>query len=141
MKAQTHVRLSQTDVKYLEGVIGTGKPSARQFKRAMALLELNRGKTITSVAETLGVTPRTVGRLRDRYVSQGLACLEDQPRSGRPIKIDGTQRAKITALACSAAPSGRGQWALRLLADKVVELGISDRISHTQVGHILKKTR
>jgi hypothetical protein len=66
--------------------------------------------------------------------------LQDQPRSGRPIEIDGSQRAKITALACSDPPDGYAKWNLRLLADKVVELGYCDRISHTKVATILKKT-
>jgi len=47
--------------------------------------------------------------------------LQDKPRSGRPIEIDGQQRAKVTALACSDAPEGHGRWTLRLLADKAIE--------------------
>ena len=82
----------------------------------------------------------TVAAWRNNYKEQGLKCLEDAPRSGRPIEIDGVQRAKITALACSQAPEGHARWSLRLLADKVVELGYSESISHTQVGNILKKT-
>ena len=54
--------------------------------------------------------------------------------------IDGQQRAKITALACSEPPEGYGQWSLRLLADKAVELGYVEEISHTAVRKILKKT-
>jgi hypothetical protein len=69
-----------------------------------------------------------------------LLCLQDKPRSGRPIEIDGVTRAKITALACSEAPAGYGQWSLRLLAEKAVELDYCDSISHTQVANILKKT-
>ena len=77
---------------------------------------------------------------RNGYHATGLNCLEDAPRSGRPIEIDGTQRAKITALACSDAPSGHARWSLRLLADKVVEAGVCDHVSHTFVGSVLKKT-
>jgi hypothetical protein len=43
-------------------------------------------------------------------------------------------------LACSDAPEGHDRWTLRLLADKVVEAGFCDTISHTMVGNILKKT-
>ena len=66
--------------------------------------------------------------------------MEDLPRPGRPIEIDGTQRAKITALACSEPPQGRAKWGLRLIAEKIVELGYCEEISHMQVGRILKKT-
>jgi transposase len=104
------------------------------------LLELDRGKTLQAVATTLDIDYNTVAAWRDGYKATGLSCLEDAPRSGRPIVIDGTQRAKITALACSDAPEGHARWSLRLLAEKVVEAGVCDHISHTFVGEVLKKT-
>jgi putative transposase len=103
-------------------------------------IELDRGKTLGAVATTLGVDPDSVAAWRNGYRTQGLECLNDAPRSGRPIRIDGTQRAKITALACSDAPEGHARWSLRLLAEKVVEAGFCEQISHTAVGNILKKT-
>ena len=75
-----------------------------------------------------------------QYREKGLKMLEDQPRPGRSIKISGEQRAKITALACSKPPEGYARWHLRLLADKAVELGYCEAISHTEVASILKKT-
>jgi transposase len=139
MKKQ-HVKLRKVDRDYLESLVAKGKLPARMFKRATGLLELDRGKTLQAVAETLGVCNITVSAWRDSYKKQGLKCLEDAPRSGRPVEIDGVQRAKITALACSEAPEGYARWSLRLLADKIVELGYCDRISYVQVGKILKKT-
>jgi transposase len=110
------------------------------FKRATGLLELDRGKTLVAIAETLGVSYVTVAAWRDGYKEQGLKCLEDAPRSGRPPEIDGKLRAKITALACSEPPEGHAHWSWRLLADKVVELGYLEEISSTHIGNILKKT-
>ena len=92
------------------------------------------------MAETLGVSYVTVAAWRDGYKKQGLKCLEDAPRSGRPPEIDGKLRAKITALACSEAPEGHAKWSLRLLAEKVVEAEYCEEISHTHIGRILKKT-
>jgi transposase len=74
------------------------------------------------------------------YKQKGLKVLADEPRSGRPLQIDGEQRAKITALACSDPPEGYARWSLRLLADKAVELEYIETISHTEVADILKKT-
>lgn len=91
------------------------------------------------MAETVGVTITTVGNWRDKYKEIGLRCLHDAPRSGRPIEVTGEQRAKVTALACSAAPAGHSQWGLRMLANKAVELGYCEHISHTHVSTILKK--
>lgn len=135
-----HVQLSEPDRAYLEGLIRKGQQPAKAFRRAMGLLELNRGKTLTEAAELCGVSQPTIRSWRDRYQVQGLGCLEDAARSGRPIRIDGNQRAKITALACSEAPPGHAQWSLRLLSSKVVELGYAKAMSHTQIGSILKKT-
>jgi transposase len=135
-----HITLSDTDRSTLERLLSGGTLSARKFKRATALLELDRGKTLRQVAATLSVTYPTVAAWRDGYTASGLTCLADAPRSGRPIEIDGTQRAKITALACSDAPEGHDRWTLRLLAEKVVEAGFCDHLSHTLVGNVLKKT-
>lgn len=139
MKKQ-HLQLSQTDREYLEKLVAKGKLSAKVYKRAIGLLELDRGKSLTAVAQTLKVTNTTVGQWRDLYKQNGLQCLHDQPRSGRPIEIDGVERAKITALACSKPPAGYERWSLRLLADKAVELGYSEHLSPTSVKDILKKT-
>ena len=65
--------------------------------------------------------------------------LTDKPRPGRPIEIDGGQRAKVTALACSDAPTGHARWTLRLLATRAVDLNYCQHLSHTQVREILKK--
>ncbi len=135
-----HVELNEADRDALESLVKKGKASAREYKRALGLLELDRGKTLTAVAETVGVTITTVGNWRDKYKESGLRCLHDAPRPGRPIEISGEQRAKITALACSEAPAGHAQWDLRLLADKAVELCYCEHISHTHVSNILKKT-
>jgi putative transposase len=135
-----HLTLSDTDRTTLERLLSHGTLTARKFKRATALLELDRGKTLRAVAATLSITYPTVAAWRDGYTTTGLTCLDDAPRSGRPIVIDGAQRAKITALACSDAPEGHDRWTLRLLAEKVVEAGFCDHVSHTLVGHVLKKT-
>ena len=139
--AKQHVSLSDAERAQLKALLKKGQLGARQFKRATGLLELDRGKSINDVAETLSVTRVTVSNWRDHYRRAGLAALQDRPRAGRPIKIDGGQRAKLTALACSEAPKGHGRWSLRLLADKAVELGYCEHVSHTKVATILKKTK
>jgi len=135
-----HIELSSVDRDYLETRLRRGQLKAREYKRGTGLLELDRGKTLTAVSQTLGVSENTVRTWRDRYVREGLRMLHDKPRSGRPVELDGAQRAKITALACSEAPAGHERWTFRLLADKAVELNYCEHLSHTQVGKILKKT-
>lgn len=135
-----HIQLNEVERETLESLVSKGKSSARIYKRALGLLELDRGKTQTAVAESLGVSQQTVRNWRDKYQESGLRCVYDAPRTGRPVEISGEQRAKITALACSQAPEGHARWDLRLLADKSVELGYCEHISHTHVRNILKKT-
>ncbi|MEM9093325.1 MAG: helix-turn-helix domain-containing protein [Cyanobacteria bacterium P01_F01_bin.53] len=132
--------LNERERTYLKALLKKGQIGAKQFKRATALLELDRGKTITAITETLDVSRSAVSNWVKRYRKEGLQMLHDRPRSGRPVEIDGDQRAKITALACSDPPEGHSHWNLRLLADKAVELNYCEHICHTQVGQILKKT-
>lgn len=139
MKKQ-HIQLSPTDRAYLEALISKGELKAKTYRRAVSLLELDRGQTYTAVSKVVKRTIPTVSTLARHYQEIGLQALYDQPRSGRPVAIDGEQRAKITALACSTPPEGYAEWSLRLLADKVVELGFCEQISHTEVRTILKKT-
>jgi putative transposase len=139
MKKQ-HVQLSDTDRAYLEALISKGELSAKVYRRALGLLELDRGQTYTAVSKILKVTIPTVSGWAAKYQESGLQVLQDQPREGRPIEIDGEQRAKITALACSEPPEGYARWSLRLLADKAVELEYCEHISHAEVRKILKKT-
>jgi transposase len=139
MKKQ-HVKLTEEDRTYLENLLAKGRIAVKTHRRAQALLELERGRTFTEVATIVGVTLPTVSTWAKKYKAAGLAFLTDQPRSGRPPEIDGVQRAKITALACSEAPEGYERWSLRLLAEHAVELGIVDDISYMEVSRILKKT-
>lgn len=135
-----HINLSEADQQELTGLLHQSALKSKVFKRVTALLELNKGKTIEEVRKVLGLSYPTVAKLIDNYQQNGLQCLKDKKQSGRPAFIDGKQRAMITALACTEAPEGHGRWTLRLLADKVVELGYCEQISHEYVGQILKKT-
>ena len=139
MKKQ-HVQLTPADREFLENLIRKGQQSAKAYRRALGLLELDRGKTYTAVSQTLQVSIPTLSKWVAWYKEKGLKVLQDKPRPGRPIQISGEQRAKITALACSTPPEGHAEWSLRLLADKAVELDFCEQISHTHVRTILKKT-
>lgn len=135
------VTLSSNETRSLKKMLTRGTGSARTLSRARILDLLHRGQRPADIVMALQVSRQTVSNVRRRYAGGDLqAALFDQPRSGRPVELDGQQRAKVTALACSAPPAGRARWTLRLLADKAVELGFCDRLSHTQARQILKKT-
>jgi hypothetical protein len=69
-----------------------------------------RRETLKAVSQTLGVAENTVRGWRDRDGQEGLQMLHDKPLSGRPVELDGGQRVKMTALACSEAPVGHERW-------------------------------
>lgn len=135
-----HIHLSDSERIQLEMLLKQGSLPARKFKPILALLELDRGRTFTAAAQTVGATIQSVSIWANKYRDTGLAGLEDKPILGRPTTISGEERAKLTALVCSKAPEGHSQWSLRLLAEKAVELELVEEISHTHVGRILKKT-
>ncbi|HXG63943.1 MAG TPA: helix-turn-helix domain-containing protein [Blastocatellia bacterium] len=134
------IKLSDNDLRPLKTLLRRGSTPARTQTRARGLDLLHRGQHPDAIAATLQVTTATVYNLKHRYLAEGLeAALYDKPRSGRPVEIAGSQRAKITALACSAPPEGRARWTLRLLAGEAVELGHCQHLSHTQARKLLKK--
>ena len=134
------VKLSEAERQALEAKTSRGEVGVRVYKRACILLLADEGLKDAEIMERVGVSRTTVSRIRQRYVSEGLGAIAEKARPGRPSIFEGEARAKLTALACSDAPQGRGRWDLRLLADKAVELGYVETISHTKVAQILKKT-
>ena len=54
--------------------------------------------------------------------------------------LSGEQEARIIATRLGSPPPGDAHWTLRLLARKVVELGIVESVSYETVRRTLKKT-
>lgn len=135
------LKLTKNELRSLTTIITRGTTTARTQTRARLLDLLHRGQHPQAISSVLHVSLQTIFNIKRRYLSEGFeAALFDKARSGRPVRIDGTQRAKLTALACSAPPEGYARWRLRLLADKAVELQLCDSVSHNAVKEILKKT-
>ena len=123
----------------MTNILSKGKSTARVQTRGRVLDLLHRGEQPARIAEILQVGIGTVYNLQKRYLKEGLeSALTEKPRSGKPPVISGEMKARITALACSDAPEGHVRWTLRLLADKAVEFGLVDSISHKTCGEILK---
>ena len=99
-----------------------------------------KGEGNQEIADALGVSWRTVIRIKNRYKEEGVDAIKEHSRPGRPPRITGDIEAKLVMLACSAPPEGRARWTLQLLADKMVELQYIDTISDVGVMKKLKKT-
>lgn len=119
-----------------------GKVSTRKVTRARILLKADEGWTDEQIVAALDTSLSTVERTRRRFVEGGLQkALNDDPRPGAKRKLDGRGEAHLIALACSEPPDDHEHWALRLLAERLVELGLVDSISHEAVRQTLKKIR
>lgn len=137
------VQLTTAEREYLQGILNKGKHAARTIKRARMLLLLSEGATAQEAADKSGVALSTVYKIWSRYLEEGKdvgKTVTERPRSGQPPKLTDTLKAHITALACSRPPEGRSQWSLRMIADRVVELGYAEGISTEAVRKRLKKS-
>jgi transposase len=141
------VCLTDEDRLRLDRLVRSGHHSTRMLTHARILLKADTagggsGVSDASIADALDCGVRTVARTRKKYAESGLdaAVGRKKPVGRRYRKLDGEQEARLVALACSAAPDGRGRWTLKLLADKLVELEVIDAISDETVRRTLKKT-
>jgi Homeodomain-like domain len=143
------VELTKDERKRLRKLISAGSAPARMLNRARILLktdlgEYSEGRALIDreLAGMLETSTATVQRVRERFCTQGLDAALERSVPDRVYKrtLDGRAEAHLIALACSEPPQGRSQWSLRLLADKAVELGIVERVSHETVRRTLKKT-
>ena len=100
------------------------------------------GWKVADVAQALGISSRTIERIKERFVEEGVeAALNRKPHEGPPrLVFDGRFEARLTALACSKAPSGYSRWTIRLLAEKVVALDLAPHVSTMTIHRVLKKT-
>ncbi len=134
------VDLSPEERETLRQLIKCGKPSARQVTRARILLHASDGLTDEQIGAALKTGIATIERTRQRFVEEGLDCLNERPRPGQRRKLSGKEQAHLIAIACTPAPAGQARWTLQLLADKVVELKYADSIARETVRQVLKKT-
>jgi transposase len=144
------VELTDAERERLSKLISAGTAPARMLSRARILLKADVGEHAgdrpapidRQIAEMLETSTATVGRVRERFFRQGLDAALERSLPDRVYKrsLDGRAEARLIALACSEPPQGRARWSMRLLADKAVELGIVEGVSHETVRKTLKKT-
>ncbi|WAK04272.1 helix-turn-helix domain-containing protein [Methylobacter sp. YRD-M1] len=140
------VRLSDTERHHLQEVIKKLQGSSQKVRRAQILFKADAngpGWTDQRIAEAYACRINTVEKIRQRFVEEGFErALEGRKREYPPTPrlLDGAQEARIIATRLGSPPAGYARWSLRLLAGRVVELGIVDAISHETVRKLIKKT-
>ena len=141
------VTLTEDERAELEQMVSSGKAAARKLTHARILLLADTNseheRSDAAIVDTLGVSVRTVERVRQRLVTEGFqAALHPRPQPRRPakVKIKGDVEQRLVQLACSDPPQGRCRWTLQLLADELVVLGLAESVSTETVRQALKKT-
>lgn len=141
------VRLTDEERERLEALLRRGRAHARSLLYARILLKTDTSAsgpawTDERIADALETSPDTVARQRRRFVEDGLevALMARKPGKPRRRVLDGRAEAHLVALSCSEPPEGRGRWTLRLLADRMVELGYVEGVSRETIRRTLKKT-
>jgi transposase len=113
----------------------------RQCQRALIVLAAARGDPNQKIADDLGISRKTAAKWRGRYAAGGIAALVDLPRSGRPPKFTGLQRAQVKAIACSSPSGDKGlplaRWSTREVARQAVLEGVVEAVSRWTVGRWL----
>lgn len=139
------VRLNDEEREELRGIVKRLKGTSQKLRRASILLKADIDGPNWSdarIAEALSCRTRTVENVRKRLVTEGFEkALERKKREVPPTpkKLDGEQEARVIALRLGSPPAGFANWSLRLLSEQIVELGITESISHETVRRTLKK--
>jgi len=141
------VNLTEEERGQLQQLVSAGKAAARKLTHSRILLLADatsgRGHSDEQIADALQTGLRTIARVRQRFVTEGIeAAIDRSPQPPRPdkIKIKGDIEQRLVQLACSDPPQGRCHWTLQLLADELVVLGLVESISTETVRQALKKT-
>jgi transposase len=148
MEKKHLVKLTATERSQLQQLLRAGRAPTRSLTRVRILLKADSGPwgpawTDEAIQQALEVGQGTVERVRRRYRERGLegTVHHRKPRRVYVRKLDGEAEARLIALACGEPPEGQGRWSLRLLAERVVELGMVESVSYQSVRRVLKKTR
>ena len=131
----------------LKELVNKGKNPAYKVNHARILLladtnQSGGGWKDRDITQALKISVATIERVRQRLIEQGLeaALSRKQQQNRRRRRLDGNSEAHLIALTCSSPPSGQGRWTMKMLAEKMVELGHVETISDETVRQTLKKT-
>ena len=148
MHTKSRVVLSDEERTALIERTTSGHAPARAITRARILLKADESTagaawTDCQIADALEVGIATVGRVRKRYAERGAigATEHKAPERNYERVFDGEAEARLLQIACTTPPNGQAAWSLRLLADRMVELGHVEAVSRETVRRTLKKTR
>lgn len=127
----------------LESWVKKGKHSSKKVQQAQILLNSDENverKSSTLLKGIIGVSVKTIERVRRQFCEEGMEMFIQKPRKTRSDKKnDGRVEAHLTTLLCQLPPNNKPKWELKMLSDRLIELNVVEHISVTMVRKILKK--
>jgi len=112
--------MEEGDRSECERVVRSRRTAVSIARRAQMLVLAASGLSNRQIALELEVNAHVVGRVRKEYGRQGLAVLEDRPRSGRPRSSRDEQSIKkVVETVCQAPTKGLSRWSARTLAKQL----------------------
>jgi len=133
--------LSEAEQQQLQALIHQGTAKGRVRLRAQILLKAGEGWSVAQLCQVFDVSRATVYNTFARYRDGGVAqVVQDRVQARRRQALNGDEEALLVALTCSPVPDGHAHWTLRLLRNKLLELGVVERISPATIHAVLKKT-
>jgi transposase len=112
--------MEEGDRSECERIVRRRRTAVSIARRAQMLVLAASGLSNRQIALELEVNAHVVGRVRKEYGRQGLAVLEDRPRSGRPRSSRDEQSIKkVVETVCQAPTKGLSRWSARTLAKQL----------------------
>ena len=135
------VCLTESDQQHLHTIVQQGKAKGRVRNRAQVLLKIAAGWTVAAICEAFETSPATVYNTHTRYQQGGVELvMGDRVQARRRHALNGDEEALLVAITCSPVPESHDHWTLRLLRNKLIELGVVEHISAATIHAVLKKT-
>jgi transposase len=147
MNQKYRVKLSEAERSQLKQLISSGTAPARKLRRAQILLKSDSSTdganwNYQAICKAFDVSNVTVSKVRRVYIEGGVDTVLNRKKPDRIYehRLDGENEAHLISLVCSETPSGRDRWTLRLLRDRLIQLGYVENISPETIRTTLKKT-
>ena len=126
--------LTEEETRVIGKLVRSQTASVRLVQRAKIVQLASQGQTIPQITAELGCAANVVRKWFKRFSEQGLAGLNDAPRSGAPTRYTAENKAQVVA-AARTRPSELGlpysSWTFERLATYL----------HECLGMQMKKTR
>lgn len=138
MPAPLKCPLRAGDRARLNALLSKGVQQVRVVKRALAVLQLDRGAGAAAAARAVGLSSGAVRLIAHRYRTGGLeAAIYEKSRPGADELLDAAGKQRIIAMVCSQPPGGAARWTTRLIAEEAIKRKLVPRIGRETVRVLL----